>query len=224
MEQKNNSGMTTNILIICIIALFIGSVVVFSRSPDNKFENSDNIEKNKSVPITSKCSGYAEGSDKVLSVNNTYELRSKPDQNAGRILNSKATNILKKDHFHGIDISTTVKELCKTEEWSQVQIVTPDWLSEVVGWAPTKYLGEIKRNSSGQRVFGEKDIIWDTDTNKFKAKIVSKINNLIKENADCGSFNGLVTKSGSKGSPSNPVFFITCERKSEVYNVWFDLK
>ncbi|MDR6265287.1 hypothetical protein [Roseobacter sp. N2S] len=158
----------------------------------------------------------------VVAVSGENELRMQPDAKSDRIKNIKASDALGTTKYHQIDGSTTVRRLCVQTEWSEVQIVTPDWLTHVRGWVPNEALREIERTASGQRVFKSDDIYWDDDTSSFKDEIIKIVNRIARENNQCKKIDTYsIAKSGSRSKPSEPVFFVTCNSGASAFNVWF---
>ncbi|MCX8999564.1 hypothetical protein NOF55_20880 [Rhizobiaceae bacterium BDR2-2] len=158
----------------------------------------------------------------IVAVSSSYKLRKNPRETSDKIVNQKATEALRKTHYHQIDNSTSVKIMGCSAEWTQVQIAEPSWLTDVSGWVPSKVLRRIETSSDGARVYVESDVYWDNDTSKFKKQIVTMINKISRENAGCKQIDpGTVAKSTSRSKPNEPVFFVTCGEGSNAFNVWF---
>lgn len=171
----------------------------------------------------SACKVGSPGSGLVVAVTGDYEPRTTPSKNGDRIKNQKASSIIGKTMYHQIDSSTTVKHLCAEGDWSEVQIVTPEWLTFVRGWVPNSVLRGIERTASGVRVYVEEDFFWDKDTSKYKKQIVAVTNKIAREHAGCSTLDtGTVALSSSRSKPKDPVFFVTCNPSSGIpFNVWF---
>lgn len=162
------------------------------------------------------------GVGNIVAVSGNYELRKEPKETADKIVNQKATEALRKTHYHRIDNSTSVKIMGCSAEWTQVQIAEPEWLTDVGGWVPYKILRRIETSSDGARVYVESDVYWDNHTSNYKNQIVAMINKISRENAGCKKIDpGTVAKSDSRSKPNEPVFFVTCGEGSNVFNVWF---
>lgn len=158
----------------------------------------------------------------VVAVTGDHHVRSSPSASAPKIKNEKASRALGKDHFHQIDSSTTVRRICAQEEWTEVQIVTPDWLNHVKGWVENSALREIEHTENGGRVYVEDDFYWDKDTSMFKPQIVAVVNRIASQNRNCSQIDtSSVAKSPSRSKPGEPVFFVACGSGSNVFNVWF---
>ncbi len=151
------------------------------------------------------------------------QFREKPDKSAKRVVNVKATNVIGETQYQQIDGTTTVRELCKQGDWSEVQIVEPDWLTSHRGWVPSKYLKLIVKDASGKRVYSEENFVWDDKIAKHKKTIIAGVNKVARENAQCVKIDpGSAYLSGSKGTAKNPVFYVTCEDSAgRAFNVFF---
>ena len=67
----------------------------------------------------------------VVAVSGEYALHVEPNESSERIKNEKASKILGEAQYHQIDRSTTVRRLCEKGDWTEVQIVTPEWLADL---------------------------------------------------------------------------------------------
>jgi hypothetical protein len=71
-------------------------------------------------------------------------------------------------------------------------------------------------------VFDEADFIWDHKTSPHKSTIVSGVNKIHRENSRCNVIDPASAYiSGSKGTASDPVFFVTCGTGLNAFNVFF---
>lgn len=158
----------------------------------------------------------------IVAVSGEYEPRTLPTVTAGRIVNVKASQSLGVEHFHRIDNSVSVRRLCVQPEWTEIQIISPDWLTHVRGWVPNNYLRLIENTAGGIHVFVEEDFYWDSDTSKFKTNIVSIVNRIFRENTACTEIDtSSVAKSATRSTSGDPVFFVTCNLGTSAFNVWF---
>ncbi|QGT77516.1 hypothetical protein GM160_00700 [Guyparkeria halophila] len=72
--------------------------------------------------------------------------------------------------------------------------------------------------------FTEEDVLWHEATAPYKAEIVQIINRIARENTRCDKLlPSTVSKAGSKSSPGDTVFYVTCEADgaSPYFNVYF---
>jgi hypothetical protein len=117
-----------------------------------------------------------------------------------------------------------LRELCRTKEWSKVQVIEPESLNNVVGWVSVSKLRAVEQASDGARKYVADDFYWDEDTSPYKKELVAAANRIAVENANCGSIDpGTLAKSPTKSTPGKPVYFITCNGISDQpFNVWFE--
>ncbi len=158
----------------------------------------------------------------VVAITGEHDLRVSPTPTAPRIRNNTASSALGIEIFHVVDQSTTVRRLCVQTGWTEVQIESPEWLTDVRGWVPNTALRAIDVSENGNRIYVAEDFYWDDDTEPFKSQIVSVVNRIARENRDCGQIDpSSVAKSPSRSTADNPVFFVTCNSGTQAFNVWF---
>ena len=174
-----------------------------------------------SASVTCEGGGIATGDE--VAVKGETALRSSPSGTAARIVNEKASSVLNETHHQQLDQTERLKELCRQKDWSKVQVVEPDWLTNVIGWVPVSSLRQIERDASGYRTYVESDFSWDEDTSGFKPQMIANVNKIIRENSSCESVDpGSLSKSGNRSRPGKPVFFVMCNNPGGVFNVWFE--
>lgn len=146
-----------------------------------------------------------------------------PGTSFDRIVNQKATRIMGKTHYVTIDNSVTVFEECSQGEWSRVRVTDPDYLSQSHrGWVESKVLRGKKVDSSGVEVFTEADFSFDDRTRPYESIIIAGVNKIHRENARCKVIDASSAYiSSSKGSAFNPVFYVTCGKDAQIFNVFF---
>ncbi len=188
-----------------------------------KIESALNVNiQNNRKRIPAPCGDGGLKIRDIVAVSGDSEVRYDPSASAQRKRNKKASEILGGDHFHHIDNSTTVRRLCVQSEWTQIQIVTPEWLTFVRGWVPNQALREIERAENGRRVYVDDDFYWDDDTSVFKSQIINVVNKISQENTNCRQLDtASMALSPTRSTPNNPVFFITCGYGANAFNVWF---
>lgn len=70
--------------------------------------------------------------------------------------------------------------------------------------------------------YQEKDIYWDKHTKPYKSMLVKYLNKLHASNPECAIMDpGTVSMSQSKGTKTNPMFFVMCGKGSTLHNVFF---
>ena len=150
-------------------------------------------------------------------------VRKGPGTSFNKIINQKATRILKSTHYITVDKSVTVVEECSQGTWSKIRVTDPGYLSQSHrGWIASKFLRGKKVDSSGIEVFTDADFYFDKKTRSYKNLIIAGVNKVHRENSRCKDIDpSSAYISGSKGSKSNPVFYVTCGKDSKVFNVFF---
>lgn len=153
-----------------------------------------------------------------------YSLRKSPD--GEKIVNEKATRALGSTTYHSIDNSTTVQLQCIDGAWARVQIATPEWLKEQVGWVERSALARPLKPGE-VRDFVDADFEWDKDTKKVKDMIVKTVNRIHREDPRCKTaiYPSSVAKSQTESkAQKKPVYFVNCGDGAESVNVYFDAK
>lgn len=170
------------------------------------------------------CGVESAKSGQTLKVNGSdVVLHAGPSTKSEKLINQKATQILKTTQYLTIDNTVTVVEECNQAGWSRVRVTEPDWLrASHLGWVPSSALRGQKKDNSGQVVFTEADFIWDKKTTPYKKIIVAGVNKVHKENSRCKTIDSASAYiSSSKGTPSDPVFFVTCGTGANTFNAFF---
>ena len=182
------------------------------------------------LPATSFAANIQSCGSSSIKTGKTYKIsgsginvRKGPGTNFSKIVNQKATSILKTTQYITIDNSVTVYEECSQGTWSKIRVTDPDWLSQSHrGWVASKFLRGKKIDSSGAEVFSEADFSFDKKTRPYKNIIIAGVNKIHRENSRCKNIDpSSAYISGSKGTKSNHVFFVTCGKGYKVFNVFF---
>ena len=170
------------------------------------------------------CGKGSAKSGQTLRVNGSgVVLRAAPNARSEKLINQTATQILKSTEYLTIDNTVTVVEECNQGDWSRVRVTEPDWLRDShIGWVPSSSLRGQKKDSGGVVQFTEADFVWDKKTSPHKKIIVAGVNKVHRENARCKTIEpGSAYISASKGSASDPVFFVTCGTGVNSFNAFF---
>jgi hypothetical protein len=100
-----------------------------------------------------------------------------PKVDSPKVLNEKATKILKENNYHSIGSDTRVQVQCEYGNWRKIKITKPKHLNHVSGWIFKDSL--LPKEQSGVfRVFDEDDFYWSLSTRWHKKEIVQAINEL----------------------------------------------
>lgn len=170
------------------------------------------------------CGSSSNKSGQTLGViGSGIALRSAPSAKSEQLINEKATQILKASQFLKIDNTVTVVEECTQAEWSRVRVKEPNWLKNShVGWVQSSALREQKKTRGGTVEFTEADFVWDMKILPHKKVIVAGVNKVHRENSRCKIIDPETAYiSPSKGSHSDPVFFVTCGTGTDSFNAYF---
>jgi len=173
---------------------------------------------------TQLCGDTSTKTGKAYKVNGSkINVRTGPGTNFSKIVNQKATSAFKTTHYITIDNSVTIYEECSQGKWSNIRVTDPEWLSDShQGWVASKFLRGKKIDVSGKEVFTEADFLFDKNTKRYKDIIISGVNKIHRENSKCKDIRtSSAYISSSKGSKSDPVFFVTCGQGRNSFNVFF---
>lgn len=170
------------------------------------------------------CGPQSQKTGQIYKVNGSdNNLMSAPGSSGEKLVNEKATAALGKTHYLTIDNSTTVKEECNESGWSKVRVTDPEWLKDShIGWVPSRALRGQTKNAAGQEEFTEADFTWGAKTTPYKSVIMAGVNKVHRENSRCEKISpSSAYLSSSKGTPSDPVFYVTCGEGADSFNVFF---
>ena len=89
-----------------------------------------------------ECGASSTRTGKTYKVDGSdINVRTGPGISYDKIINQKASSILKKNIYVTIDNTVTVLEECTEGEWSKIRVTDPDWLSNSHrGWILSKFL------------------------------------------------------------------------------------
>ncbi|MGO7955524.1 hypothetical protein [Rhizobium leguminosarum] len=157
----------------------------------------------------------------IRSANAIYEVRAEPNEAAEKFINEKASNS-RKTYYRSIDTSTMIRIVGCKDDWREVQITEPSWLTETMGWVPASIIREIQYTAHGKRIYVEADFAWESDTREYKDKLLSAVNRISRETPACSEIDtASLARSPTQGTPADPIFFVTCDPSGRAMNVWF---
>jgi hypothetical protein len=142
------------------------------------------------------------------------ELRAGPGEQHERLLNERASKAFGTRMYLELDSSAQVRRTCEAGAWSYVQ--AQNYLTETHrGWVQTRHLVSAEM----PRTVDELDL--EPQDEPHRSDLTRMVRRIESENSRCSRVS-LVTRSASKGSASNPVWFATCEAKGgPSFNVFF---
>lgn len=172
--------------------------------------------------VVRPCEDKVEKIDKVKTVRKEAYLRTAPSKSAKKVVNQKASETFHSTQYAQIDSSTKVKEVCKANGWSYVELTEPAWLvASHKGWVPSNVLNGIKMTVSGKRIYRVNEVGWDKYTTPYKKQVLYAINNFLQDDCKEGLDTFSVTQSPSRTSKKAPVFFIACGNFPNARNIFF---
>lgn len=199
-----------------LIAVVLGGLILASTLK--------NTPEQKAIAQDACAQAGGISKNEIVTVNQSVELRAQPSANSAKLVNEQATEIMGETHYQTVDHTTRLRETCREGNWSQVAMLEPEWLAGRAGWIPSGELRTIETDSAGKREYVEADFYWDDDTENYKQQLTAAVNRIVRENNRCETVDpGTMSRAGARGTPSDPVFFITCNSGSNVFNVWFRL-
>ena len=227
--------------ILWIVLGFGVLVAVFSgndEKPDAASGGAQSSNVSKRTP-PSDCDGTTEITGKKLNViGSGIDIRSGPGASFDKIINQKATSIMKTTQYISIDDTTTVFEECTKSGWSWIRVMEPDWLQDSHrGWIESKHLDK------GQELGGDKyarkisSSALSPYTEQGYPKTVAKYGSRLKEiealrrkaaemAVDSGKCDFVVMSelSDSKSDLQNLNFWVDCKNGERIYLDEFQIK
>lgn len=216
-----------------IIAIFVLGMI-FSGGEKNTKKKSvaSQIPKPASISIPAACDDSTSITGKQYNVlGSSINVRKGPGTSYEKIINQKATKILKTTHYISIDDTTTVFEECTKDGWSWIRVVEPDWLQDSHrGWVASKFIDK------GQDIGGDKytrkisSSALSPYTKQGYPKTVEKYGSRLEEiellrrkaaemAVDSGKCDFVLMSelSDSKSSLSELHFWVDCKNKQRIY-------
>lgn len=165
-------------------------------------------------------------------------IRNGAGANFDKIINQKATSIMKTTHYISIDDTTTIFEECTKNNWSWVRVIDPDWLKNSHrGWVASKFIDK------GQDIGGDKyarkisssalspyTIQGYPKTIKKYGSRIGEIETFRRKAAEMAVDSGkcdyvlMSELSDSKSSLNHLNFWVDCKNKQRIYLDEFQIK
>ncbi|MCG8096018.1 MAG: hypothetical protein JAZ17_20765 [Candidatus Thiodiazotropha endolucinida] len=158
-------------------------------------------------------------------------VRKGPGTGYDKIINQKATSMLKTTKYISIDDTTTIYEECTKDGWSWIRVVDPDWLQNShSGWVVSKFIdkgqdiggGKYTRKISSSALSPYTIQGYPTTIKKYGTRI-GEIETLRRKAAEMAVDSGkcdyvLMTElSDSKSSLNHLHFWVDCKNKQRIY-------
>ncbi len=226
-------------LIIVIVAVGI-AIALFSGNDDSskkKVATANTSQPSSQVPAACKDGATITGKQYNV-VGSGINVRQGPGTNYDKIINQKATNILKTTQYISIDDTTVVFEECTKGEWSWIRVVQPDWLqTSHRGWVLTKYLDkgqDIGGNPYARKISSSALMPYDAKnypkTFKQYGSRIKEIEQLRRKAAEMAVDSGkcdfaeIVELSDSKSTLKHLHFWVDCRNGERIRLDEFEIK
>lgn len=168
------------------------------------------------APAEGSCSAQ-ELTGRDYAVRETIVLRISPAPNAAPIPKSGSTASSQDALVEAsIDESIPVREICRKNGWSRVQVLVPEYLRWMKGWAPSSALVAVPVTKQGRRTYRAADVEWQPGSERYKRQIVSVLNHIAAGDARCDAIDtsSLLVEEGLR-------FTISCVGPSGTFPISF---
>lgn len=205
-------------------ALIVGVVVLVVVFGSGKGPDDNRAARTRFKDAVSReCAGANVTGAEYSVAGTRINVRKGPGISNERIVDRNAGSTPDETRYVQIDNRVTVWEACRKGDWSFIQVIEPDWLSDShQGWVASRFLREPPPRAAGVKVFTEKDFIWDENTSPYKDTIVAAVNRIRREDSGCEEIDpSSMAFSHSRSVPGKPVFSVVCGQGPQVVKVWF---
>lgn len=142
-----------------------------------------------------------------------------PDKSKGKVVNPRASEILKRTEYRTLWPEMVLQGLCETPDWLQAKIVEAD--GEPVDWE-TGWVEKNKVHTSASSDYTA-GLIWDVNgESDFSAKEKTMVKEgalkVLRDEPNC-----LKITTGYRSGSKKGQYYVTCSAKNggEPFNVWF---
>lgn len=109
----------------------------------------------------------------IFDIKDKSYLFSEPKPTSKKLINEKATQVLKETTYLSIDRSCRVQILETSGEWSRIQVIEPNWLYHShIGWVKTDVIEMGNKNSEYEQFYKNKD--YKTLQTDYKGKTANR--------------------------------------------------
>lgn len=206
---------TALIIGVIVLAVVFGS----GKGPDDR----RTARSGFSEAVSRECAGANVTGVEYGVAGTRINVRKGPGISHERIVDRNAARTPGETRYVQIDDRVTVLEACRKGDWSFIQVVEPEWLSDShQGWVASRFLRDPLPRTAGVQVFTEKDFVWDENTSPYKDTIIADVNRIRQENGRCEEIDpSSMAFSHSRSVPGKPVFSVVCRQGSQALRVWF---
>lgn len=217
----------------CVLLSVFLSACSDSDKPRSTSSYGSTSSKASSAAMPPQCvAGSVKTGKKYNPIGNSIEVYRGPSATSEKIINRKATEIMKRTQYIHLDDTTTVYEECINGEWSYVRLLEPDYLrASHKGWILSKHLGKGGQPTSGDK-YARKISSYALSpytkqgypkTFKTYGSRIAEIEAFRREAAEMAIDSGkcdFVTMSElsyDKSSPGSLKFWVDCRNKQRIY-------
>lgn len=145
-----------------------------------------------------------------------------PDKNGGKVVNSRASEVLGYTHYRDLWTTMVLEGLCETPEWLHAKIVEADGapVDWEAGWVEKN---KIRTDASSDQKLG---LLWNIEgeagfSTEEKSLIREGSLRVLRDDENCKS---LIT--GDRSENRKGQIYVTCTPSNgrEHFNVWFSLE
>ena len=226
--------------IIIVVVVVVIAIALFSGKDDTPKKNvatTSSGQATSQLPFACKKGAKITGKQYHV-IGSGIDVRKGPSADYDKIVNQKATDILKTTQYISIDSSTVVFEECTKVGWSWIRVLKPYWLqSSHRGWVLTKFLDKGQYISDDPYARKISSIALDPYDAKHYPKTVKKYGSRLKEieqlrrkvaemAVDSGKcdFAEIVELSDGKSSLKHLHFWVDCRNGERIRLDEFDIK
>jgi hypothetical protein len=150
-------------------------------------------------------------------------LRAGPGEQYEKIINEKASQIIKDTEYAEVDKSVLVDIEEVNQQWSKIRVVRPDWLTDShVGWVQTKYLIDPANVPKPATIPRKLNIFNNINVmrQKLSGNGIGNLHNWIKD--DLGSYSSITDyyrfgeSSIQNGMDNNLAYYLESENENYV--------
>lgn len=223
--------------IFILLALAIVIALVSGSDDKKQVERKVKSPSSRSIPFVCDTTTKVTGK-KYNVIGSGISVRKGPGTNFEKIVNQKATDILKSIQYISIDDTTVVFEECTKSEWSWIRVLKPDWLQDSHrGWVLSKFLDKgqdiggdpyaTKISSSARMPYDAKNYPKTVKQYGSRLKEIEQLRRKAAEMAvDSGKcdFAEVVELSDSKSSLKHLHFWVDCRNGERIRFDEFEIK
>jgi hypothetical protein len=121
--------------------------------------------------------------------------------------------------FAMVDGSVPIREECRSDSWSNIRVLAPEYLRWKRGWVRSSSLRRLEVGSEGRQIYKAADIEWQPGSERYRNQIVKVANAIQRGDKRCEAVDtASLQVTPSSGAPSLTIF---CVGPSGTYPIEF---